>query len=345
MRDRNDTMIGIVSDTLFMNHDTGSYHPESPLRIQYLHTLIAQNDDSHLKLVHPVLASIEDIMLNHARNYIEMISRTSRSSSMVDLDPDTVCSPESYEVALCAAGSLNELTRLALEGEIDSGFAIVRPPGHHARREDAMGFCLFNNVAIAARKAIRDFGIERVAIIDFDVHHGNGTQESFYSDSRVLYFSTHQYPFYPGTGAVSEKGTGEGTGFTVNCPMRGGKNDGHYMAAYLYILKPLIEAFEPGLILVSAGFDAHADDPIGGMHLSSECFGAIAAVIREAAEEAGVPVVYSLEGGYNFHALKDSVHHVMRALKGEPAPVIEPTPFPEMESVIKAHAATWPLAL
>jgi acetoin utilization deacetylase AcuC-like enzyme len=338
-------MIGIVSDTMFMNHDTGGYHPESPLRIQYLHTLFAGNDDRQILLVDPMTASAEDIMLNHGRNYIEMISRTSRSNSIVDLDPDTVCSPESYDVALCAAGSLIELTRMALGGNIDSGFACVRPPGHHARKDDAMGFCLFNNIAVAAHKAIRDFGIERVAIIDFDVHHGNGTQESFYSDNRVLYFSTHQYPFYPGTGAVSETGRGEGAGYTVNCPMRGGKNDGHYMAVYLYILKPLIEAFEPGLILVSAGFDAHAQDPIGGMRLSSECFGAIAAIIQDTAKEIGTPVVYSLEGGYNLHALKDSVHHVMRVLKGHPAQIIEPTPFPEMESFIKAHANMWPLAL
>lgn len=338
-------MIGIVSDTLFMNHDTGGYHPESPLRIQYLHSLFAGNDDRQILHVDPVTASAEDIMLNHGRGYIEMISRTSRSESLVDLDPDTVCSPESYDVALRAAGSLIELTRMAIDGQIDSGFACVRPPGHHARKDDAMGFCLFNNIAVAAHKAIRDFGIEKVAIIDFDVHHGNGTQESFYSDSRVLYFSTHQYPFYPGTGAASETGRGEGAGYTVNCPMRGGKNDGHYMAVYLSILKPLIETFEPGLVLVSAGFDAHGKDPIGGMHLSSECFGAIAAVIRDAAGEVGAPVIYSLEGGYDLHALKDSVHHVIRVLKGDSPPVIEPTPFPEMEAFLKAHANMWPLAL
>lgn len=338
-------MIGIVSDTLFMNHDTGGYHPESPLRIQYLHSLFAGSDDRQTLLVDPVTASTADVMLNHGRSYIEMISRTSGSASIVDLDPDTVCSPESYDVALCAAGSLVELSRMALDGKIDSGFACVRPPGHHARANEAMGFCIFNNVAVAAHKAVRDFGVERVAIVDFDVHHGNGTQESFYSDNRVLYFSTHQYPFYPGTGAVSETGRGEGEGYTVNCPMRGGRSDGHFMAVYLYILKPIIEAFEPGLILVSAGFDAHAKDPIGGMHLSSECFGAIAAIIRDAADEVGAPVIYSLEGGYDLHALKDSVHSVMSVLKGDPTPVIEAAPFPEMESFLKAHAKMWPLTM
>lgn len=338
-------MIGIVSDTMFMSHDTGGCHPESPLRIQYLHSLFADRGDRQILLVDPAAASPEDIMLNHGRGYVEMISRTSCSNSLVDLDPDTVCSPGSYNVALCAAGSLMELTRMAIDGEIDTGFACVRPPGHHAKKDDAMGFCVFNNVALAAHKALKDFGVEKAAIIDFDVHHGNGTQESFYSDSRVLYFSTHQYPFYPGTGSVSETGRGEGEGYTVNCPMRGGRGDGHYMAVYSYILKPLIEAFEPGLILVSAGFDAHEKDPIGGMRLSSECFGAIAAVIRDAAEEIGAPVIYSLEGGYNLHALKESVHHVVKVLKGDPAPVIEPTPFPEMESFMKVHANMWPLVV
>ncbi len=337
-------MIGVVSDPVFMDHDTGGYHPESPLRIQHIHTLFAPAQDPGITLVEPCRASVHDIMLNHDRGYIERISRASSANTLVDLDPDTVCSPDSYEVALLAAGSLLELTRMAVEGEIDSGFAFVRPPGHHARKGDAMGFCLFNNVAIAARKAIRSLGIEKVAIIDFDVHHGNGTQESFYSDSSVLYFSTHQYPFYPGTGSASETGAGEGAGYTVNCPMRGGRGDGNFMAAYLHIMKPVIEAFEPGLILVSAGFDAHAMDPIGGMQVSSRGFAAITGVIQEAGREVGAPVVYTLEGGYNLNALRDSVSNVIPVIKGAPAPSIEPDPFPELENLIKTHAGMWPLA-
>ena len=336
-------MIGIVSDPVFMNHDTGGYHPETPLRIQYLHTLFARNDDPLVRMVDPVPARVEDVLLNHGRGYVDRVCRLSGSGQSVDLDPDTVCSPDSYETALLAAGSVVELARLALEGEVKTGLACVRPPGHHARTDEAMGFCLFNNVAVAARKAIRDFGVEKVAIVDFDVHHGNGTQESFYSDSKVLYFSTHQYPFYPGTGALSETGAGEGEGYTVNCPLRPGMNDSHYLAVYRHVLAPVIEAFEPGLILVSAGFDAHERDPIGGMRLSSLGFAAIASVIEEAAVEAGAPTVYALEGGYDLGALKESVSLVVEVLKGEAFPAIRSEAFPGMEGILQAHARMWPL--
>jgi len=328
-----------------MKHDTGGYHPESPLRIQYLHTLFAPKNDPGILILDPVPASVEDIELNHGRAYIGMVSRTASSESYVDLDPDTVCCPDSYHTALLAAGSLVELTRMALAGEIETGLACVRPPGHHARKNDAMGFCLFNNVAIAAAKAIQSFGVKRVAIIDFDVHHGNGTQESFYARDDVLYFSTHQYPFYPGTGAASETGAGEGKGYTVNCPMRGGKGDGQYAAVYSYILKPVIETFEPDLILVSAGFDAHAMDPIGGMQLSSRGFAAITSIIQDSAQEVGAPVVYALEGGYNLNALKESASCVIGALKGERAPAIDPLYFTELDTFINTHAQMWPLAL
>ena len=337
-------MIGVVSDPRFMDHDTGGYHPESPMRIQYLHTLFAR-PDSGIMLTEPVCSTIEDILLNHGRSYIDSIARTADSDAYTDLDPDTTCSRDSYIVSLLAAGSVVRLTEMALDHRISAGFACVRPPGHHARKDQAMGFCLFNNVAIAAHKAIHSLGAEKVAIVDFDVHHGNGTQESFYSDSRVLYFSTHQYPFYPGTGALSETGAGQGAGYTLNCPMRGGKRDGHYLAVYRYILQPVIESFEPDLILVSAGFDAHAMDPIGGMQLSSNGFAAIAAVIQEAARDAGAPVVYSLEGGYNLAALKDSASRVIHVLKGEPAPDIEPLAFPELENFIRIHGSMWPLTL
>ena len=204
-------MIGIVSDIMFMNHDTGDYHPECPLRIQYLHSLFAGNDDRQILLVDPVAASAEDVMLNHGRSYVEMISQTSRSGSLVDLDPDTVCSSESYDVALCAAGSLMELTKMAIDGRIDSGFACVRPPGHHARRDDAMGFCLFNNVAVAAHKAI-GFRRGEGGHHHFDVHHGNGTGELLFGTGHIFHppvplLSRHRC----GLGA----GSGEGRG-TVN---------------------------------------------------------------------------------------------------------------------------------
>lgn len=335
-------MIGVVSDPLFMNHDTGGYHPEAPLRAQYIHTLFA-GKDPEISLVEPVKATKEDIALNHGSRYIDRVSHACRNSGYVDLDPDTVCSEDSYETALYAAGSLIRLVGMALAGDIQAGFASIRPPGHHAIEDEAMGFCLFNNIAVAAKKAIRDFGVKKVIIIDFDVHHGNGTQDSFYDRKDVLYFSSHQYPFYPGTGRISDTGAKGAQGYTVNCPLRGGKTDGEFVALYRSVLIPVIHAYEPGLVLVSAGFDAHAMDPIGGMDLSSSGFGALAGLIREAAEEVDAPVVYALEGGYNLEALRDSVRAVVDILKGGNAPRIEERFSAEIDEIVKAHSKQWSL--
>jgi acetoin utilization deacetylase AcuC-like enzyme len=335
-------MIGVVSDPLFMNHETGSYHPETPMRIHYIHTVF-NGKDPGIVMVDPVQASPEDIMLNHEQYYVDHVLRSCTAKSLVDLDPDTICSEDSYSVALYAAGSVIRLVQMALAGEIDAGFASVRPPGHHATADEAMGFCLFNNIAIAARKAIRYFGVDKVLIIDFDVHHGNGTQESFYGNTSVLYFSTHQYPFYPGTGRLSETGASGAEGYTVNCPLRGGKNDGQYVAVFRSLLVPIIEAFSPNLILVSAGFDAHAMDPIGGMQLSTKGFASLAGIIRGAAIKVHSPVVYALEGGYNLDALRDSVRAVIDVIKGGEPPKIEATPWPELDEVIKAHSLYWPI--
>jgi acetoin utilization deacetylase AcuC-like enzyme len=335
-------MIGVISDPLFMNHETGSYHPEAPMRIHYIHTVF-NGKEPGIMMVEPVKASPEDIMLNHEQYYVDQVLRSCSAQRLVDLDPDTVCSEDSYSVALYAAGSVIKLVQMALAREIDAGFASVRPPGHHATADEAMGFCLFNNVAIAARKAIRFYGVERVIIVDFDVHHGNGTQESFYDSTSVLYFSTHQYPFYPGTGRLSEFGASGAEGYTVNCPLRGGKNDGQFVAVYKSLLVPIIETFKPGLILVSAGFDAHAMDPIGGMQLSSEGFAALVGIIRDAARKVDAPVVYALEGGYNLNALQDSVRAVIDVIKGGEPLKIEAIPWPELDEALKAHSRYWPL--
>jgi acetoin utilization deacetylase AcuC-like enzyme len=335
-------MIGVVSDPIFMDHDTGGYHPESPLRIHHIHTLFYQNTPG-IVLVDPVRATKEDIILNHDRGYVNSIASNCSKGKLVNLDMDTVCSEDSYDIALLAAGSVTRLTEMALSGQIDSGLAFVRPPGHHARRGSAMGFCLFNNIAIAAKKALQSYGVKRVLIVDFDVHHGNGTQESFYGDKDVLYFSTHQYPFYPGTGSMTESGRSGGLGYTVNCPLKGGQRDGHYIAVYRYILSPIIEAFEPELVLVSAGFDAHAMDPIGGMQLSSDGFGAIAGIIHHAAAKISAPVVYALEGGYNLGALKESIACVVDIMKGASPPEIDAISGPELDTMIKTHSRFWPL--
>jgi acetoin utilization deacetylase AcuC-like enzyme len=335
-------MIGVVSDPLFMNHDTGMHHPEQPLRINYIHTLFAPKDPEIL-MVDPVQASPEDIMLNHEKHYIDLVRQSCSSRKFTCLDPDTVCSEDSYSTALHAAGSVINLTRMVLSGQIETGFASVRPPGHHATTSEAMGFCLFNNIAIAAHKAINSFGQKKVLIVDFDVHHGNGTQESFYKSKNVLYFSTHQYPFYPGTGRLSETGAAGAEGFTVNCPLRGGKNDSQYVTVYRHVLVPIIKAFNPGLILVSAGFDAHGMDSIGGMQLSSSAFACIAGIIRDVSREIGAPVVYALEGGYNLDALRDSVKAVIDVIKGGEVPMIKDSSWPELDEIIKTHSRYWPL--
>ncbi len=335
-------MIGVVSDPVFMNHDTGGYHPESPLRVQYIHTLFYEDAPGVVR-VDPVKASIDDVLLNHDRGYIRSVADSCSSDDLVNLDMDTVCSEDSFDTALLAAGSTVKLTEMALNSEIDAGFSFVRPPGHHACRNAAMGFCLFNNIAIAAHKAIQSYGVRKVLIVDFDVHHGNGTQESFYSSSDVLYFSTHQHPFYPGTGSIADLGKGDGLGYTVNCPLRSGQKDGHFIAVYQSILSPIVEAFEPGLILVSAGFDAHASDPIGGMQVSARGFGAIAGLIQDAAREVSAPVVYVLEGGYNLNALKESIACVVDIVKGEAVPEIEALSGPELDAMFETHSRFWPL--
>jgi acetoin utilization deacetylase AcuC-like enzyme len=335
-------MIGVVSDPLFMQHDTGPYHPEQPLRSQYVHSVFTGKDPD-LAMVDPVQALPEDIMLNHGRAYVELVKRTCSSSRYTYLDADTVCSEESYSTALYAAGSVLQLMRMALSGEIEAGFAAVRPPGHHATPDRAMGFCLFNNVAVAARAAVSGFGLSKVLIADIDVHHGNGTQDSFYRDRDILYFSTHQSPFYPGTGRIREAGAGKGEGFTVNCPLRGGTNDERMVSVYRHVLVPVIRAFGPELILVSAGFDAHRMDSIGGMSMTAGGFACIAGLIRDAARETGCPVVYSLEGGYNLDALRESVRAVIDVMKGGPVPVMKDADWPELEEFVKTHSCYWPL--
>ena len=324
----------------------GAYHPECPERLAAIGDhMIAQGLDHFFAFHEAPRATFAQLMRVHTVAHLEYLKSLSPEHGIVHIDPDTAMNPYTWQAALRAAGAGVKAVDLIMAGEARNAFCCVRPPGHHAEPQLAMGFSFLNNIAVAAMHALKEYGLRRIAIVDFDVHHGNGTQESFYSDSRVLYFSTHQYPFYPGTGALSETGAGQGAGYTLNCPMRGGKRDGHYLAVFRYILQPVIESFEPDLILVSAGFDAHAMDPIGGMQLSSNGFAAIAAVIQEAARDAGAPVVYSLEGGYNLAALKDSASRVIHVLKGEPAPDIEPLAFPELENFIRIHGSMWPLTL
>jgi acetoin utilization deacetylase AcuC-like enzyme len=272
-------------------HPTGA-HPERPERIESL--LRAFPD-----FVEPRRATVDDLLPCHEREYVELLRRVSESGRTVQLDPDTVCTPSSYELALLAAGA-------AIEAAERGAFALVRPPGHHALPGRAMGFCLLNSVAIAARHAQRALGAERLAILDWDVHHGNGTQEMFWEDSTVLYLSIHRWPFYPGTG-----GPGEGNETTVNVPLPAGAGDAEYLDAMRRVVEPAIASFAPDLLLVSSGFDAAAGDPLGGMELSAEGF-------RELARRAGElceRLACVLEGGYNVETLPELVRATLEGLE------------------------------
>jgi acetoin utilization deacetylase AcuC-like enzyme len=229
---------------------------------------------------------------------------------------DTSTCAKSYEAALLAAGGFSELIKAVMEGNLDNGFALVRPPGHHAERDRAMGFCLFNNVAIAARYAIKNFSLEKVLIVDWDVHHGNGTQNSFYEDPKVLYFSTHRYGFfYPGSGAATEVGRGKGTGFNVNVPLSTGCGDSEYGNIFEKILKPIALDYQPQLILVSAGFDIHYDDPLGGMEVTEKGFARLTQILMEIARSSSQgKLVFTLEGGYDVAGQGRSVKAVLMEL-------------------------------
>jgi acetoin utilization deacetylase AcuC-like enzyme len=233
------------------------------------------------------------------------------------LDPDTQTCAASYEAAVLAAGGLCQAISMVVSGELDNAFALVRPPGHHAERSQARGFCLFNNIAVGARHAQEHLGLKKILIADWDLHHGNGTQHTFDSDPSVLYFSTHQYPYYPGTGAFDEAGRGEGKGFTVNVPLTIGYGDGEYLGIYEKILKPIALEFKPDMILVSAGFDIYIGDPLGGMNVTPKGFAGLTRTLMDMAEECcGGRLVLTLEGGYDINGERDSVKEVLKELAG-----------------------------
>ncbi|MHC4422750.1 MAG: histone deacetylase family protein, partial [Planctomycetota bacterium] len=287
----------IVEDTRYYEHRGPAGHPERPERLAAVHTAIAAREQAFEALA-PRPASPEEILRVHTRDHLEDIAETARRAPL-HLDPDTYVSPQSFEVALLAAGGCVELVRRVARGELRSGFAAVRPPGHHAEAGHAMGFCLFNNVAIAARALQAEEGLERVLILDWDVHHGNGTQHQFEEDPSVLYASTHQFPFYPGTGGAGEAGRGRGEGSTLNIPLPAGCGDAEYTGALQRILVPVAQAFRPEVILLSCGFDAHRDDPLAGMRVTGQGYRAMAQIVRALAEElCGGRLAYVLEGGY-----------------------------------------------
>ncbi len=307
--------VGIVKDERYKDHDMGIYHPENPKRLEVIYNMLHDSDiKGKFYELKPREATKEEICYIHSPDYVDMIAET-EGKSHVTLDPDTSTSSKSYRVALLAVGGLCETVKAVIEKNINNGFALIRPPGHHAEKNRAMGFCLFNNVAIAARYAQKNHNIEKVLIVDWDLHHGNGTQHAFENDPTVLYFSTHQYPYYPGTGSLEEIGIEDGKGFTVNIPLSYGYGDAEYSAIYNMLLKPIALEFNPDLILISAGFDIHKDDPLGGMSVTPIGFASITRIIMEIAEQCcNGKVIITLEGGYNLNGLRDSVKAVLKEL-------------------------------
>jgi len=327
--------VGLVYDPIYLGHETGD-HVENGLRVERTIELLSTSKlTRQLVPIAPEPAAMEDLLLVHSAQHIARVDR-SASAGGGWLDGDTMTSPGSYEAALYAAGGVARATEEVIKGDVESAFALVRPPGHHATRTDAMGFCLFNNVAIAARVAVQKHGLERVLIVDFDVHHGNGTQDIFYADAQVVYVSTHQYPLYPGTGRVEEAGVAGGRDHTVNIPLPPWSGDREYLLAFEQIVVPVARRFQPQIILVSAGYDAHWADNISSMQVTVGGYARMATMLKQlAAELCQGRLVFALEGGYHLQALAHSVKATIEVLLGLPAGADDPLgPAPHGGSAI-----------
>ena len=301
---------------IYLEHDTGQ-HVEVAARLEAVISHLEETGlKSKLTLIEPRPATVDEIAFVHQRQYIKEIEETAAKGGGW-LDPDTVMSVDSYQAALYAAGGVIRATEVVMGGEVSSAFALVRPPGHHATSGQAMGFCLFNNIAIAARYALAKYKLERVLIIDFDVHHGNGTQAAFYDSPRVMYISTHEYPFSPGTGDINETGSGGWRGTNLNVPLPTGCGDAEYLNVFEQIVVPAARRFNPKLVLVSTGYDGHRADPLAMMNLSVDGFASMAGVIKGLADElCGGRLALTLEGGYNLEALAASVKATFDILLG-----------------------------
>ncbi len=309
------TRVGVIYDPIYLEHDTKD-HVENAQRLVVTTAHIQETFKEKLYHLSPRPATLQEISAVHAREYILHI-REQASKGGGWLDPDTVTSPGSYDAAIYAAGGAITAVDAVLNRQVDCAFALVRPPGHHATCWQAMGFCLFNNIAIAAKYALMNFDIKRILIVDFDVHHGNGTQDAFYADPHVLYFSTHQYPLFPGTGTIDQTGTKQGEGFTVNVPLLAGWGDEEYQAVFEDILAPIARRFEPQLIMVSAGYDAHWADPLAQMQVSVSGFVRLVEITKTLADMlCQGKLVLVLEGGYHLQALPFSVGATLAILSG-----------------------------
>ena len=308
----------IVRDQRFLEHRTGIDHPETPQRIEAIHNMLDRPGMAgRFAIIEPRLARKEEILLVHSRAYLKKVAATA-TREYTALSPDTIASSGSYKVARLAVGGMLQAVTKVGSGCYSNAFALVRPPGHHAEVNRAMGYCLFNNAAVAAAYARKTLGMARVMIIDWDVHHGNGTQHIFERDDTVLFFSIHQYPHFPGTGSFTETGLGRGEGFTVNLPLARGYGDSEYAAILQALLPPLAAEFKPDIIIVSAGFDPHETDPLGNMRLSPAGFATLTRCLMEIADACcNGRIVMVLEGGYDIRTIGDSVKAVLDELSGK----------------------------
>lgn len=308
--------VGFVYDPRYLGHEMGPGHPESPERLRAICAQLQSSGTwSRLHQITPRRAERQWIERIHRASYVESLERRSPAKGYASLDPDTSMSPGTLDAAYLAAGGALAAVDAIMNGDIDQAFCAVRPPGHHAETDRAMGFCFFNSVAIATRYIQQHHGLQRVLIVDWDVHHGNGTQHAFYDDASVLFFSTHQFPYYPGTGGAMETGEGRGKGLTINVPLSGGQGDDEYREVFQKVLVPTADTFQPEFVVISAGFDAHRDDPLASMDLTEEGYGEVTNMVASIAKNfSSGRILACLEGGYHLQALAGSVDQHLQAL-------------------------------
>jgi acetoin utilization deacetylase AcuC-like enzyme len=323
-----------------LEHETGHGHPERPDRIRAIEAELESRDWLGWEPREAPAASEEQLLRVHPADYVERVREMSARSQAFDMDTPT--SPGSYEAALRAAGGACALVEALLSGGERTGFSAMRPPGHHAERATAMGFCLFANVAVAARHALDALGAERVLVLDWDVHHGNGTNTLCHDTPEVLFASIHQFPFWPGSGALDDVGEGPGEGYALNLPVPGGTGEAAFLSLIEHIVVPAGRQYRPDLILISAGYDAHRNDPLGGLRLDTSSFARMSSRIRALGEELGAPVGAVLEGGYDLSSLADSVAETMAALSGG-APLPEPARHPLADDAAELLGRYWDL--
>ncbi len=340
--------IGIADEAIFEQHVSPPGHPERPARLKGARAGLARGAaEREILRLSPRCATLDELARAHDARYVDDLSAIVGKAG--HLDADTFFSPKTHEAMLAAAGAALQVTDGLLDGRFAVGMSLARPPGHHARPSGAMGFCLLNHVAIAAHHALKR-GLERVLILDWDVHHGNGTEEIFERDPRVLYVSLHQSPQYPGTGAASDTGLGEGRGYTVNVPLAAGADGVVYRAAFERLIAPIVEQFAPQLALVSAGYDAHQRDPLGGMELRAEDFGWMTWQLMQAVGPSrGLGFV--LEGGYDLRGLEESVAATLRATRAvepirveAPAAALGPRHQQELDKARSFQSRHWKLS-